>query len=179
MKMDEAQLREIVRKAMNESAPLLEQARIFREQIRAGEHEAWNQIVKNLLLSPKTPKMCIALPRQASLIVAFRQSNSNDWGLMGKAISNDQPLHTIALAYQAEVTGGGSAPITGELVVYPIGVVVIGPSDQGWADEIAFVPAHVDALAETLGRSREQELQLLNQFAFEVAEKAIQDLLAN
>lgn len=42
-----------------------------KTRIRSGEDTGWNEIVKDQLLSHKTPKMRLT-PRKAQLIVAFR-----------------------------------------------------------------------------------------------------------
>ena len=63
------------------------------------------------------------------------------------------------------------------MVSMPVGLVFIGQCGNRWADEVAFVD--VDILADLLGRYKDAELKLLNDFVFETAESRIEKLMAS
>jgi hypothetical protein len=64
-----------------------------------------------------------------------------------------------------------------QIASLPVGLVFVGKSTNTWADEAALV--NVDLLAAILGRSREEELGLLQDFASSAASTRIAKLIGN
>jgi hypothetical protein len=62
------------------------------------------------------------------------------------------------------------------LATFPLGVVVIGESPKGWADEMAFLPDRVATLAAAFGRSPEEERGRLEEWTYGLAGARIQEL---
>lgn len=168
----------------------------FRDQIIAGKHKEWNQAVDMLRLG-KTQKMGLIL-REAFLVVAFRHGQG-EWGLAAApTVTKDDALKAIAESYQEARPSAMSIPIVtkdgkvkyhptdpteksteepGMMVSMPVGLVFVGQCGNRWADEVAFVG--VDILGDLLGRSKEAELKLLNDFVFEAAHSRIEKLTAS
>ena len=166
-----------------------------RNRILAGEHARWNAAVSIFGLS-KTPKMGLTV-REAFLVVAFRHGK-NGWGLIdGPNVTKATALKTIADAHR-EAPASSLDAVTlredgavdypaipadsseePEMVSLPVALEFVGSTKNAWADEIAFDPANVKILADLLGWRVDEELALLEEFAFDAAHRRIEKLRAN
>jgi hypothetical protein len=166
-----------------------------RNQISAGKHAQWNAAVDIFGLS-KTPQMSLTV-REAFLVVAFRDGK-NGWCLIsGPTVTKDNALKTIVESHReapassldtVRVNMDGTVDYSAipadpseecEIASLPLALGFVGPTKNGWADEVAFIRENVSILADLVGRSEDEELALLEEFAFDAANSRIEKLCAN
>ncbi|MGD0966279.1 MAG: hypothetical protein ABSA57_20580 [Candidatus Acidiferrales bacterium] len=155
-----------------------EELQEFREEIVAGKNQVWSQAVDILRLGRTRKGLTV---REAFLILTFRHGRG--WGLLaGPTVTKDDALKAIAESYQEDRSSATNVhparttvPLR-ELVRLPVGLAFVGPSHNGWADEFALVDE--DSLDGLPGRTRQEELEFLNDFVFESAQSRIEKLKA-
>jgi len=166
-----------------------------QNQILAGEHATWNELVSIFDLS-ETPTMGLTV-REAFLVVAFRDRKKG-WGLSAApTVTKDTALRTIAESYREAPLSSLDAALIHEdgsvtyssipvdssevpgIVSLPVALVFVGPNTIGWADEVAIIPANVRILADLVGRSEDEESTFVEEFAVTAAHSRIEKLSAN
>jgi hypothetical protein len=156
--------------------------------LEKGSQMIWDEIVAQVLSLPT--RMGITKVYQMFLVIAFRHDTS--WGLIAVPVTKED-ISTVAAASTQDSSFPAitllhkdacpsfvpmDSSTAKELASFPLGLIVVGTTaDQNWADEEIWINA--DVLAQSTGRSEQDELTLLNEFAFDCAHSYIARLHTN